>query len=55
MRLSAPKNITFWIAVVLGMVGFLGALFTIGANSLWLWLLFLGFALLAVATLIDGL
>jgi hypothetical protein len=56
MKLSAPKNITWWIAVILGVLGFLGnfmALPVIGGLSFWL--LFLGFALLAVATMIDGL
>jgi hypothetical protein len=53
MKLSAPKNITWWIAVVLGVVGFLGNFMAFGSISFWL--LFLGFALLAVATMIDGL
>jgi hypothetical protein len=56
MNLSAPKNVTWWIAVVLGVLGLLGnfvALPVIGGLSLWL--LFLGFAILAVATAIDGL
>lgn len=56
MKLSAPKNITWWIAVILGVLGFLGnfmALPVISGFSFWL--LFLGFALLAVATMMDGL
>ena len=56
MKLSAPKQITWIIAVVLGVLGLLGtfvALPVIGAYSVWL--LFLGFAILAVATLVDGL
>jgi hypothetical protein len=56
MKLSAPKNITWWIAVIVGVLGFLGnfvALPVIGGLSFWL--LFLGFALLAVATMIEGL
>lgn len=56
MRLSAPKNITWWIAVILGVLGFLGnftALPVIGGSSFWL--LFLGFAILALATLLDNL
>jgi len=56
MNLSAPKNITWLIAVILGVLGFLGGLVTIPVLSgLSFWLLFLGFALLAVATFIDGL
>jgi hypothetical protein len=56
MKLSAPKNITWWIAVILGVLGFLGnfmALPVIGGLSFWL--LFFGFAILAVATMVDGL
>lgn len=56
MKLSAPKNITWIIAVVVGLLGFLGNFMTlpvIGGFSFWL--LFIGFALLAVATFIDGL
>ena len=56
MNLSAPKNMTWWIAVVLGMLGLLGnfvALPVIGGMSFWL--LFLGFAVLAIATFVDGL
>jgi hypothetical protein len=55
MKLSAPKNLTWWIAVILGVLGLLGTLFTAGLSSLWVWLLLLGFALLAVATMVDGL
>ena len=56
MNLSAPKNATWWVAVVLGVLGLLGnfvALPVIGGMSFWL--LLLGFALLVVATAIDGL
>jgi hypothetical protein len=56
MKLSAPKNITWWIAVILGVLGFLGGLVTIpGLSGMSFWLLFLGFAVLALATFIDGL
>jgi hypothetical protein len=54
MKLSAPKNMTWWIAVVLGVLGFLGN-FVAAMSGFSFWLLFLGFALLAVATFIDGL
>ena len=56
LNLSAPKNTTWWIAVVLGMLGILGSFMTIPVISgLSLWLLFLGFALLALATMTEGL
>ena len=56
MNLSAPKNLTWIIAVVLGVLGFLGNFITlpiVGGFSFWL--LFLGFLILAVATFVEGL
>lgn len=56
MKLSAPKQVTWVIAVVLGVLGFLGTFATIpmvSANAFWF--VFIGFALLAVATFVDGL
>ena len=52
LHLSAPKNTTWWIAVVLGVLGLLGSFMTIPVISgLSLLLLFLGFALLAIEEL----
>jgi len=53
MNLSAPKNITWWIAVIAGLIGLL--LYLFGSPVIGFWLLVLGFAVLAVATMIDGL
>ena len=56
MKLSAPKNITWFVAVALGVLGLLGTFATIpvvSANAFWF--VFIGFALLAVATFVDGL
>ena len=56
MNLSAPKNVTWVIAVILGLLGFLGNFEDIaGLRGFSFWLLVLGFAILAVATFIDGL
>jgi hypothetical protein len=56
MKLSAPKQITWIIAVVLGVLGLLGSITTIaGVSANAFWFVFIGFALLAVATLVDGL
>ena len=56
MRLSPPKAITFWISVVLGLLGLLGYLGVLGASfaGFAYWLAFLGFALLAVGLMVDG-
>ena len=53
MKLSAPKNLTCIIAVVLGVYGLLGYFVT--ALPFSFWALAIGFVLLAVATFIDGL
>ena len=56
MRLSAPKKITWWIAVIVGVIGTIGlfvSLPVVGANAKYLVLF--GFALLALATFIKGL
>ena len=56
MKLTPPKMITFWISVVLGVLGFLGHITSIpmvSANDFWF--LFVGFALLVVALLVKGL
>lgn len=56
MKLTPPKNITWWIAVILGVLGLLGTITTIplvSANAFWFVLV--GLALLALATLIKGL
>ena len=56
MNLSAPKNITWWIAVVLGVLGLLGNFVALPVIvGLSFWLLLLGFAVLAVATAVEGL
>jgi hypothetical protein len=56
MKLTPPKVITFWIAVVLGLAGFLGAIGVLSfAAPFSFWLTFAGFALLAVALLVKGL
>lgn len=55
MKLSAPKNITWIIAVVLGVLGLLGNFITIPVVSgLAFWFVFLGFAILGVATFVEG-
>lgn len=56
MKLTPPKNITFVISVVLGLLGLLSelgifALLPIAA----FWLLFLGFLLLVLGLLVKGL
>lgn len=56
MRLSAPKNLTWWIAVLLGVLGILATYISlplISANAFWF--VAIGFILLALGTLLKGL
>ena len=56
MKLSEPKVITFIIAVVIAVVALLGVLVAIPfVSDNAFWVLFVGFALLALANLIKGL
>lgn len=56
MRLSAPKNVTWWMAVVFGVLVILSSFIAIpfvSDNSFWF--VAVGFVLLALATLLKGL
>jgi heme A synthase len=56
MKLSRPKVITFWIAVILAALGVLASLGIIGAFSSYaLWLVVAGFVLLALGNLLKDL
>ena len=56
MKLSAPKNVTFWIGVVVGLLGFLGVMFKIPVvSSNAYWFTFIGFVILALGNLVKGL
>ncbi len=53
-RLSAPKNITWWIALILAVVGII--LFFVGSYSQFsLWLILASAVLLLIATRFKGL
>jgi predicted membrane channel-forming protein YqfA (hemolysin III family) len=56
MKLTPPKMITFWISIVLGLLGllsFLGVLTLLPIEAFWL--LFFGFLLLVLGLMVKGL
>ncbi|MBN1303427.1 MAG: hypothetical protein JXA13_03255 [Anaerolineales bacterium] len=56
LKLSEPKVVTFWIAVILAVIGILAFLGTIpGLSGYAFWLVTAGFVLLALANLMKGL
>ncbi len=56
MELSAPKQVTWWVALVIGVVGVLAHLVTIPVLSGFaFWIVVVAFVLLLVATLIKDL
>ena len=55
MKLSAPKNITFYIAVLLALVGLIGFVAKIGfLVDYGIWLVLVGFIVLALGNLLEG-
>ncbi len=56
MRLSRPKNVTWWIAVILGVLGIISQFVAIPVLSDGsFWLVAAGFVLLALATYLKDL
>lgn len=57
MKLSAPKQVTFWIAVVIAILGVLGILvpsIPVIGGAFAAWLVVIGFVVLAVGNLLEG-
>jgi cytochrome c oxidase subunit IV len=55
MNLSAPKNVTFYIAMLLGVLGILGSLVQLGGISTYAtWLLIVGFVILALGNMMEN-
>ncbi|HNS50792.1 MAG TPA: hypothetical protein PKO09_06370 [Anaerolineae bacterium] len=55
MNLSAPKQISWLIALILGVLGLIGALFTIPfLTNYAFWFVFVALVLMLLATLFEG-
>jgi hypothetical protein len=56
MKLNAPKQITWWIAVILGVVGIVAYLAAIPVlSAIAFWIVAVALVLLALATYLPGL
>lgn len=54
MKLSAPKNITFYIAVVLAVIALIGY-FVASLGTIAPWLMLVAFIVLAAGNMLEGL
>ena len=54
MKLSAPKNITFYVAVALALIGLIG-FFVASMTAFAPWILLVGFIVLAAGNMLEGL
>ena len=55
MKLTAPKQITWWIALIIAILGLLGHFGIVSAVASYaFWLVLIAYAVLAVATLTKG-
>lgn len=56
MQLSAPKQVTFWVAVVVALVGLVSSFVAIPfLSGFAFWIVVLAFVILAAANLMEGL
>lgn len=56
MKLTPPKQITFWISIVLGLLGLIATFVSIPVVSgLAFWFVFVGLVLLVAGLLVKGL
>lgn len=58
MKLNAPKKTTWWIALVVGVLGILfklGLISIVGVSAYGFWLVAIAFILLLLATALKGL
>lgn len=54
MKLSAPRFYTFVVAVLAAIVGLILQLASIGFTNLGFWLVVIGFVILAIGNLFEG-
>jgi fatty acid desaturase len=55
MKLTPPKNVTFWLAIFLGVFGVLATYFIQPISGYGIWFITVGFVVLALGNLLKGL
>jgi hypothetical protein len=55
MKLSEPKVITFWVAVILGVLGLIGFFVTGFLHDYAFWLVLVGLVVLVLGNMVKGL
>ena len=56
MKLNAPREVTWWIALIVGVVGIIGSFVTLPViSTIAFWLVVAALALMLVATALKGL
>lgn len=55
MKLTAPKLVTFWIAVILAIIALLGQLVIAALAPYAFWIMLIAFVLLALGNFVAGL
>lgn len=55
-RFTAPRAITWWISLIIGVIGVIAHLTSLGVLTTYsFWIVVVGFALLLLGTLLKGL
>jgi len=55
MRLTPPKNTTFWVSVLLAVLGFVGVVANVPVLSAYpFWFVFIGYVVLVLGLLLKG-
>jgi hypothetical protein len=56
MKLNAPKNVTWWVALIVGAIGLIASFVSVPlVSGIAFWLVVIALALLLVANAVSGL
>jgi hypothetical protein len=55
MKLTPPKNVTFWVSVLLAVLGFIGVIANVPVLSTYpFWFVFIGYIVLFLGLVLKG-